>query len=492
MPKREKSRQHFNAIFNFCAGSGQQTTNNDEMDDTNDDTQVMDDKKKKSAGSESVDTADQHPQDDSLNRTEELNNSLFNREQSTQVIKESTIALSVQMMLENDWMSSPASLPPLENLKQQSSQNSPYRISSTPVQITSHMDTETIINAAVYKKQKSDPTSLKVPEEPQTDAESIEIPNEDENDNKKTKEDDNSVKKRKRGLSKSTPARPLKRQRSNNKVDEQQAEDQSTPKPKLRRARTKEMPNEIIEEEIKPKLTNLKRSTRSKRLDPVVKESDKNIELNSENTANLQHSSSLKRSQRRHSKTFNTIRFLCSKCDESVHESASKLSAMMPTIVTFDLEADTLVGITHVVICKNERTLKVLQAIARGLYLVSSQWLHDCVEQKKILTADDYEAIDWFSGCRAAREGHAAGKLLFADTNTWIESNTRVPVEDLRNMIMFAGGQMAKNRAEADVVISNEKLRGKLQTKAPVVSEKWVLDSLVGWDLLPYEDYCIS
>lgn len=94
----------------------------------------------------------------------------------------------------------------------------------------------------------------------------------------------------------------MKRQRSNNKVDEQQAEDQSTPKPKLRRARTKEMPNEIIEEEIKPKLTNLKRSTRSKRLDPVVKESDKNIELNSENTANLQHSSSLKRSQRRHSK----------------------------------------------------------------------------------------------------------------------------------------------------------------------------------------------
>lgn len=86
-------------------------------------------------------------------------------------------------------------------------------------------------------------------------------------------------------------------------MDEQQAEDQSTSKPKLRRARTKEMPNEIKEEEIKPKITtNLKRSTRSKRLDPVVKESDKNIELNSENTANLQHSSSLKRSQRRHSK----------------------------------------------------------------------------------------------------------------------------------------------------------------------------------------------
>lgn len=171
------------------------------MNDTTDDaTQVMDDKKKKNGGSESADTAEQHPQDDSLNRTEELNNSLFNREPSTQVIKESTIALSVQMMLENDcWMSSPASsLPPLENLKQQS-QNSPYRAtSSTPIQITSHMDTETILNAAVYKKQKSDPTSLKAPEEAQTDAESIEIPNEDEHDKNKSDEDNNGNKKRKR------------------------------------------------------------------------------------------------------------------------------------------------------------------------------------------------------------------------------------------------------------------------------------------------------
>jgi hypothetical protein len=158
----------------------------------------MDDKKKKGVGSESVDTAEQHPQDDSLNRTEELNNSIFNREPSTQVIKDTTIALSVQMMLESsDWMSSPASLPPLENLKQQS-QTSPYR-SSTPVQIMSHMDTENIINAAVYKKQKSDPTSLKVPEDPNlTDAESLEIPNEDEKDNNKIKEDDNSAGKRKR------------------------------------------------------------------------------------------------------------------------------------------------------------------------------------------------------------------------------------------------------------------------------------------------------
>jgi hypothetical protein len=482
----------------FADGSGQQTSDKNDLNDTTDDsTQVMDDKKKKGVGSESVDTAEQHPQDDSLNRTEELNNSIFNREPSTQVIKDTTIALSVQMMLESsDWMSSPASLPPLENLKQQS-QTSPYR-SSTPVQIMSHMDTENIINAAVYKKQKSDPTSLKVPEDPNlTDAESIEIPNEDEKDNNKIKEDDNSARKRKRGLSKSTPARPLKRQRSNNKVDEQpnasDQDQQSTSKPTLRRARTKELPSETKEDNIKPLPASIKRSsTRSKRRDPVVIESNKNIEENNENNTNAQHGSALNRSQRRHSKNFNMIRFLCSKCDDSVHESGSKLVAMMPTIVTFDLEAETLVGITHVVICKNERTLKVLQAIARGLYLVSSQWLHDCVEQKKILAADDYEAIDWFSGCRAAREAHGTSKLLFTGTLTWIEGETRVPVEELRNIIMFAGGHMAKSRVDADVVISNEKLRGKQQTSAPVVSEKWVLDSLVGWSLLPYEEYNIS
>jgi len=73
---------------------------------------------------------------------------------------------------------------------------------------------------------------------------------------------------------------------------------------------------------------------------------------------------------------------------------------------------------------------------------VSSEWLHDCVEQKKILAADDYEAIEWFSGCRAAREGHANGTLLFRGFDTWIEGETRVPVEELRNIIIFAGGQV--------------------------------------------------
>ncbi len=55
------------------------------------------------------------------------------------------------------------------------------------------------------------------------------------------------------------------------------------------------------------KPTNKQRSTRSKRLDPVVKENDKNVELNSESGASsIQHSSALKRSQRRHSKVILT------------------------------------------------------------------------------------------------------------------------------------------------------------------------------------------
>jgi hypothetical protein len=149
-------------------------------------------------GSESVDTADQHPQDDSLNRTEELNASIFNREPSTQIIKDTTMALSVAMMLEHDW-SSPGSLPPLETLKNQSP--SPYN-ASTPIQITCQLDTENIVNAAMYKK-RSDLNSLQVPEE-QTDVESVEITNDEgkkeENKEKNTsnEEKNNSAKKRKR------------------------------------------------------------------------------------------------------------------------------------------------------------------------------------------------------------------------------------------------------------------------------------------------------
>ena len=78
---------------------------------------------------------------------------------------------------------------------------------------------------------------------------------------------------------------------------------QSTSKPTLRRARTKELPAETKEDNIKPLPASIKRSsTRSKRRDPVVIESNKNIEENNENSTNAQHGSALNRSQRRHSK----------------------------------------------------------------------------------------------------------------------------------------------------------------------------------------------
>lgn len=49
------------------------------------------------------------------------------------------------------------------------------------------------------------------------------------------------------------------------------------------------------------------------------------------------------------------------------------------------------------------RTIKVLQAIARGLCIVDEQWLNESVEAEKLLKPED-KMVDFFPGASKSRQ----------------------------------------------------------------------------------------
>ena len=49
-------------------------------------------------------------------------------------------------------------------------------------------------------------------------------------------------------------------------------------------------------------------------------------------------------------------------------------------LIWFQIETDTTKPFTHLIVCKNLRSLKVLFACARGVELIDTEWMFACIE----------------------------------------------------------------------------------------------------------------
>jgi len=58
---------------------------------------------------------------------------------------------------------------------------------------------------------------------------------------------------------------------------------------------------------------------------------------------------------------------------------------------------------THLIINQSNRTLKVIEAISLGLWIVRYEWLKASRDKNKWVNEEDYECNDWFQGCRESR-----------------------------------------------------------------------------------------
>lgn len=99
--------------------------------------------------------------------------------------------------------------------------------------------------------------------------------------------------------------------------------------------------------------------------------------------------------------------------------------------------------ITHVILGKEQRrTIKVLEGIARGKWILSFEWILASHKQKYFVDETNFEVLEKFPGCRNSR---LAEKRLFEGMKVYVDSkleNSPSPTEI--KSILKASGAIVK------------------------------------------------
>ena len=151
---------------------------------------------------------------------------------------------------------------------------------------------------------------------------------------------------------------------------------------------------------------------------------------------------------------------------------------------------------THLVMFDEElRSVKLLTAICRRMWVVSSKWLDDADTVKRRLPSCEPYENTYFPGARRARVGEKSPLdgvcILLNGTDFALDLNV------LKRLIQLAGGRVVSSKKKADVVVSSPSgsyvMPGAATKSArdavPIVAEKWLLDTISDWQTASYESY---
>lgn len=167
-------------------------------------------------------------------------------------------------------------------------------------------------------------------------------------------------------------------------------------------------------------------------------------------------------------------------------------------------------SITHVIVAHDEDlqaevTLKFLQGVSLGKFLIGIQWIRDCCEKEKVLDYRDYEVkhSSGEDGPFRSRMAHEENQpLLFQDFAFILKGKFQtIPEDKFRELLQWNGGKIWRS----PVTINNED-RGKrfilLDRQSPhvesecvklfrstgmvVVEKDWIIDCLAQYSILSF------
>jgi hypothetical protein len=146
-------------------------------------------------------------------------------------------------------------------------------------------------------------------------------------------------------------------------------------------------------------------------------------------------------------------------------------------------DEEVVPGTTHLVLgSKPQRTLKVLKAISIGIWVVSFDWVLECMEAGKWLPCHQFETTR-FPGAKKSRGAHhnkdANVELIFKGKKIMITGSVAPPKEELIDMVKNLGGSIANSGAAADYIVSTAQAVATVkEPKGPIVSVEWLLDAI--------------
>uniref|UniRef100_A0A182ISB6 Microcephalin n=1 Tax=Anopheles atroparvus TaxID=41427 RepID=A0A182ISB6_ANOAO len=167
-----------------------------------------------------------------------------------------------------------------------------------------------------------------------------------------------------------------------------------------------------------------------------------------------------------------------------VNEAIEKLDG-------FIIEPDVTDNTTHLVTLEPRRTINLLRALVRGLWIVRYDWIVESFRARRWLPEEQFEVRNFSPAVQINRsERQAFGSQyrseLFADYGPfWISPLCTVPVRQLRELVLLCRGKVTGNKLKAKYLVledddddDNERQRHSVVEGQMCVTALWILDSI--------------
>ncbi|XP_030839454.1 uncharacterized protein LOC756739 [Strongylocentrotus purpuratus] len=183
----------------------------------------------------------------------------------------------------------------------------------------------------------------------------------------------------------------------------------------------------------------------------------------------------------------------------SLHRSDQEIVlSVVKDLGSFEVTDSVCETTTHVVVGENRRTLNVLSGIARGSWILSMDWVYRSIEAGSWLPEEPYEMNVYFPGAMISRLAHGAKSdsetspvdIFSSCATLYIPPESNPPRERLLELVELCGGHISRKVSDAKLCVGGSG-RGK-KGSATVVAEKWILDCITRFKLLPWDPYKVN
>uniref|UniRef100_A0A8W7P5P0 BRCT domain-containing protein n=1 Tax=Anopheles coluzzii TaxID=1518534 RepID=A0A8W7P5P0_ANOCL len=166
-------------------------------------------------------------------------------------------------------------------------------------------------------------------------------------------------------------------------------------------------------------------------------------------------------------------------------EQSTFVKEAIASLDGFIIEANVSDNTTHLVTLEPRRTINLLRALIRGLWIVRYEWIVESYHAGRWLPEERFELKEFSRAVQLNRsERQAFGSQyrneLWADfAPFWISPRCAVPAQQLRELIVLCRGKVTGNasRAKFLVVEPNDNDAAPIEGQI-VVAPGWILDSI--------------
>ena len=182
-------------------------------------------------------------------------------------------------------------------------------------------------------------------------------------------------------------------------------------------------------------------------------------------------------------------------CNSDDHKMVKDVIKRLAGQTAVRVTSQVLPSTTHVICGNNEgrRTLNMLKAILCGCWIVSLDWVYQCLGQGTWVDEESYEMVSFSAAVKQRRleRDLLPQSNLFKDLDLpmYVGRHCRVPKKELVELIQMAGGKCVNQLRTAKIILAHDSSSSSKNEDQFSVTENWLLDSIQQHCVLPLDEY---